>query len=626
MAAEPPDPLLDWASVPSIYFPRLSPRREHLGFFWDPEGHVELYILDVRGGPPVQLTHGDLPKSPNAQFVWSPDDRTIVFSKDIDGNELHDLVRIDRASGSVMALTRDPTCQRYPLSFSPDGRWILYASDQGVAGEERQLDLWRIPADGGTAERIAHHRQPVVAWVSRSLYSPDGSWVTYAASDQDDPRDAEVFLTQPGTPGSERLLSVQKGSKEVPVTWSPDGRSIAVESDAGEFVRAGLLDVRSREVRWVGGGRVDESPVDFSPDGRLLLVLRVRGVHVQPVVYDLETGADRVIPANLDFAGEASFLADGRRVLLVRNDSDRPSSVVTWDSVGEKVEEVMRPNYGPVSPIAPVSSEVIRYPSFDGREIEAILYRPRARAGPGPFPALVQVHGGPTWQFFDGFDGLTQYLVAAGFVVLQPNVRGSTGYGSRFRDLNLRDIGGGDLKDVTSAAEYLRRHPYVDPQRLGIYGVSYGGYLTYAALTMTPELWSAGVAIAGVTDWKLCYDEELPALRHYDHEMMGDPVENAVLWRERSPVYFADRLRAPILMIHGLHDPRCPVNQARVFREALLRLGRKEGRDFEYLEFSDEGHGSADREQILRAYRPAFSFLERHLLGRAGNPTDLTGP
>jgi len=614
MEKEDRDPLLDWVSVPAISFPRLSPRREHVGFLWDPDGRVELYVVDLRGGPPVQVTHGDLPKSPNAPFVWAPDDRSLVFSRDREGNELHDLVRIDCATGSVTELTHDPTCQRYALSFSRDGRWLLFASDQGLSGEERQLDLWRISANGGEAERIARHRQPVNVWISRYLFSPDGGRVVYAASDQDDPRDTEVFLVRPGDGRPERIFSVRKGSKEVPVAWSPDGRSVAVESDAAEFARAGILDVGSGDVRWLGPGAADETPVDFSPGGKALLVFRTRGVRVQPVVYDLTNGEERVIPVNIDFAGEAGFLADGQRVVAIRNDSNRPNSIVAWNPNGGTIDEVLPPSFGPILPGEITSSEVVRYPSFDGREIEAILYRPRTSSDSEPAPALLEVHGGPTWQFFDSFDGVTQYLVSLGFVVLRPNVRGSTGYGSGFRDLNLRDLGGGDLKDVAAAAEYLRHRPYVDPHRLGIIGASYGGYLAYAALTWYPDLWAAGVAIAGVTDWNLCYQEELPALRHYDLELMGDPVENAALWHDRSPVHFAARVRAPIMMVHGVHDPRCPVSQARVFRDALVRLGRKEGQDFEYLEFSDEGHGSADREQTLRLLRPTISFLRRNLL------------
>jgi dipeptidyl aminopeptidase/acylaminoacyl peptidase len=619
MEKERHDRLWDWVSVPSIGFPRISPCREKIGFLWDPEGRAELFVLDLRATqetPPVQVSHGDLPKSVTAPIAWAPDERSLIFSRDQEGNELHDLCRIDCASGEVTELTHDPTCQRYAISFSPDGRWLFYASDPSVPGEERQLDLWRMPSAGGEPERIAHHRQPVHVWITRNLCSPDGTRVAYAASEQDDPRDTEVFLARPGVAGSERLLSVEKGSKEIPVTWSPDGRSIAVESDAAEFVRAALLNVDTHEVRWLGPGTADESPVDFSPDGRSLLVTRSHGVRVQPVVYDLASGTERVLPIHLDCTGEVGFLPDSRRVVAVRNESNRPHGIVVSQSETGSVKDVLPPNYGPIGPSLIVPSEVVRFPSFDGLEIEAMLYRPRHRAGAPKAPALIEVHGGPTWQFYDGFDGLTQYLVSLGFVILQPNIRGSTGYGSRFRDLNLRDIGGGDLKDVVAAADYLCRQPDVDPGRLGIYGRSYGGYLTYAAMTMYPDLWAAGVAIAGVTDWKLCYEEELPALRHYDHEMMGDPVENAALWRERSPVYYADRLQAPILMLHGLHDPRCPVSQARVFRDALLRLGRKEGRDFEYFEFSDEGHMSGDREQVLRSYRPAFAFLQRYLLDR----------
>jgi dipeptidyl aminopeptidase/acylaminoacyl peptidase len=610
-----PDRLWDWLSVPGFAFPRLSPRRERLAFFWDPEGRVELYVLDlVRGGRPTQITHGELPKTPSGPFVWAPDDRSVVGTRDREGNELHDLLRVDLSTGTVTDLTHDPTCQRIPVSISPDGRWLLFATDRPLPGEEPQIDLWRLPLDGGEPDRVARHRQPANIWISRYLFSPDGTRIAYGASDEVDPRDVSIFLTRPGDSGSERILSVRTGSKEIPVTWSPDGRSIAFESDAGEFVRAGVLDVASRQVHWLGTGDVDESPVDFSPDGRSLLVVRSRGVRVGPVVYELDSGSENEGPVHLDFRGEAGFLSDGRRVLAVQNESSRPCNVVAWDPASRRTEEVLAPQYGPISPEEPTPSEVIRYPSFDGLEIEALLYRPRRRTGFGRAPAIVQVHGGPTWQFYDGFDGLTQYLVSIGFVVLMPNVRGSTGYGSRFRDLNLRDVGGGDLKDVVAGVEYLRRQPFVEPERIGIFGVSYGGYLTYAALTGYPDLWRAGVAIAGVTDWRLCYDEEHPELRHYDVEILGDPVENAALWRERSPVYFADRLRAPLLMLHGLHDPRCPVNQARAFRDALVRLGRKPGRDFDYIEFSDEGHGSADREQLYRSYGPAFSFLHRHLV------------
>ena len=617
MAAETRDRLLEWLSIPSIGFPKFSTHRDRLGFFWDPTGKVELYTLRLDGGPPVQVTHGELPKSPNAPFVWSPDDRSLFVSRDKEGNELHDLCRIDLEDGSITPLTNDPTCQRYAISVSPDGRWLVFASDKGRDGAERQLDLWRIPTSGGSAERLSHHRQPVNLGSARQLVSPDGKYLVYGASDQEDPRDAEVFLARTDGSGTERIFSVRPGSWELPATWSPNGRLVAIESDATPFKRSGLLDIDSHDVRWLGAGTADEIPADFSPDGRSLLVFRFQGVRVEPAIYDLKTGGETIVPFGLDQMGEMSFLPDGHRVAAVTVASNRPNHVAVWSPADHGISDVLPPNFGPLTARDAVSSETIQYTSFDGRPIEAILYRP---PGGRKSPAVVEVHGGPTWQFFDTFDVFTQYLVSLGLTVLQPNVRGSTGYGSEFRDLNLRDLGGGDLKDVAAAAEYLRQQPYVDPNRIGIWGVSYGGYLTYAALTWYPELWACGVAIAGVTDWKVCYDEELPALQHYDRQLMGDPVKNATLYHDRSPVHFAQNVKAPLFMIHGLNDPRCPVSQARLFRDALIRFGRKEGVDFEYLEFSDEGHGSADREQMLRTYRPAFTFLERHLQATRTRP------
>ena len=615
------DPLLDWLSVPSIAFPRLSPLRERLGFFWDPEGRAELFVLDVRGGRPTQVSHGEVPKAPTAQIVWAPDGRSIVFSKDTDGNELHDLYRIDVPDGRVTRLTDDPTCQRYALGFSGDGRSLLFASDKGVDGEARQLDLWRMRADGTDIVRIARHRQPVYLWVTRNLFAPDDRTIAYCASDEDDPRDGGVYLLRPASAEPELALHVRRGSRVAPTAWSPDSRTIAVVTDAYDFDRAGLLDVRSREVRWLGAGTADEAPIDFSPDGRSLLVTRVEGVRVHPVVYDLSSGEEWVVSAQLDFRGGAGFLGNSRQVLVVRTDSRRPHSVVVASREETTAREVMPPNFGPIPSDQVVPSEVVRYPSFDGRPIEALLYRPPRASPSNPVPAIVEAHGGPTWQFYDDFDVFSQYLVSRGFAVLRPNVRGSTGYGREFRDLNLMDLGGGDLKDVASASDFLRRQPFIDPDRVAIYGVSYGGYLTYAALTWYPHLWRAGVAIAGVTDWKRGYDEEVPDLQHYDRELIGDPVENAALYHDRSPVFFAKNVTAPILMIHGANDARCPVSHARGFRDALVREGRREGVDFEYLEFSDEGHSRGDREQYLRSYRPAFDFLERHLSSPDLRPT-----
>ena len=260
-----------------------------------------------------------------------------------------------------------------------------------------------------------------------------------------------------------------------------------------------------------------------------------------------------------------------------------------------------------------IASEHIRYDSFDGLSIPALLYRPRDIAPGAKLPALVLVHGGPTAQWFRGFDLYAQFLADAGYVVIEPNVRGSTGYGVKFRDMALRDWGGGDLEDVAHAAQYLKALPYVDPERIGIYGGSYGGYMTFMAVTKKPGLWKAAVAAVGITDLHLLYEHSMEHFKYILRQQMGDPVQAAELWRERSAINFVANMRARLLMVHGVNDPRCPVEQSRVFRDRLVELNRTEGVDFEYFEFGDQGHGSADIQQKIRTYHLLTGYMQRNL-------------
>lgn len=197
---------------------------------------------------------------------------------------------------------------------------------------------------------------------------------------------------------------------------------------------------------------------------------------------------------------------------------------------------------------------------------------------------------------------------------MQPNIRGSTGYGVEWRDLNLKDWGGGDLEDVVAGARYLRALPFVDPDRIGIFGGSFGGFMTYMAVTKKPEVFKAGVAWVGITDLHKLYEEDMEHSRYYFRSQMGDPVKDYVLWRDRSAIEFAHQLKAPILIVHGVNDPRCPISQARIFRDKLLQLGKQEGQDFEYHEFADEGHGpGGDIQGKIRTFKLLADFLERRL-------------
>jgi dipeptidyl aminopeptidase/acylaminoacyl peptidase len=179
-------------------------------------------------------------------------------------------------------------------------------------------------------------------------------------------------------------------------------------------------------------------------------------------------------------------------------------------------------------------------------------------------------------------------------------------------EANQGDIGGGDARDVAAGARLLAQDPDIDPARIVCGGGSYGGYMTYRQLTHFPELWAGGIAIVGITDWEHMYGESMPHFQHLLHRLFGgSPSEVPERYRAASPIHEAERLRAPILILHGLNDPRCPIAQARRFRDRLLALGRREGRDFLYHELGDQGHGSADVGQRLATYGRIDDFLGR---------------
>ena len=406
---------------------------------------------------------------------------------------------------------------------------------------------------------------------------------------------------------------MKPGSQDVLAGWHPDSRQIAVTSDASGQNRAGILDIETGAVRWLTPEGVEESALRFSKQGRWLATFRNTDSSISPVLYDVESGRARELQLPAGVAFGAQFFDGDRKLLLQYTTDTNRASLVAYDLERDTFESVLEPEYGMIDRSVFVKTEHVWYPSSDGTRVPALLYRPKEIAPGEKLPALVHVHGGPTGQWFRAFDPFAQFLVDRGLVVLEPNIRGSTGYGVAFRDAALKDWGGVDLEDVAAGAEYLRTLPYVDPERLVVFGGSYGGFMTFIAATKKPDLWRAAVAWVGISDLHRMWDESKEHFRYFLREQMGDPEKDRALWRDRSAIEFADRLEAKLLMVHGVNDPRCPVSQSRIFRDKLLSLGKREGVDFEYVELGDEGHGSADIQQKIRTFTILAEYLERVL-------------
>ncbi len=610
---EPRIPLEELCRLPSFFLPVVSWKGDRVAFYWDRTGRIELFVMDLATRAVRQVSHGETPRALRTGFTWTRDDREIAFGKDTGGNEQHDLYAIDVEAGAVRQLTNDPAAEEHAVEFSPDDQWLLVNTNKRLPetpDRPGQLNLWKVKRDGSAYVPLTRHAFPAfaVGW------SKDGSKIAYVTNE--DPthlKNLDGYLVDPEGKTRRKVWSVRSGSQDTFGGWHPDSRRIAVTSDASGQNRAGILDTETTEVRWLSPEGVEEQALRFSKDGTLLACIRNHESSVTPVVYEVETGKARTLKLPEGFAVGAQFFERDSKLLVTYSTDVTRSSLVAYDLASDTYEALLEPEYGSIDRSVFVQARHVYYPTFDGKQIPAILYTPKDAAAGEKLPAIVHVHGGPTGQWFRGFDPFAQFLADRGFVVIEPNIRGSTGYGVEFRDAAIKDWGGADLEDVAAAAKYLKTLPYVDGSKLVVFGGSYGGFMTFIAATKKPDLWRAAIAWVGISDLHRMWDESKEHFRYFLREQMGDPEQDRALWRDRSAIEFAHQLKAKLLMVHGVNDPRCPVSQSRMFRDRLLALGKKEGVDFEYVELGEEGHGSADIQQKIRTFTILADYLERVL-------------
>jgi dipeptidyl aminopeptidase/acylaminoacyl peptidase len=257
-----------------------------------------------------------------------------------------------------------------------------------------------------------------------------------------------------------------------------------------------------------------------------------------------------------------------------------------------------------------VEPYLVHYPSRDGKwSISALTYVPNNIQRNSKYPAIVYIHGGPASQSMNSFNRFIQYIVNQGYVVIAPNYRGSTGYGKTFTEANFGDAGGGELHDVLDAAEWIKKSGFVDPQKMVVMGGSYGGYLSMMAVTKAPQMWAAGVPIVPFVNWFTEIEHEDPILREYDLATMGDPVKNKALYEDRSPINFVDQIKAPLLLLAGGNDPRCPKSEAQQVADAV----KKRGGSVQIKVYENEGHGFSRVENQIDAYQRVSDFLKVHV-------------
>jgi dipeptidyl aminopeptidase/acylaminoacyl peptidase len=331
-------------------------------------------------------------------------------------------------------------------------------------------------------------------------------------------------------------------------------------------------------------------------------------------LYDLVTGRATALPLPKgmnELAGEHSaFSKDGAHLLYNHNGATAPGDLWVYQLATGRSHQVTQSLVAGVHSEDMVEPFLVHYPSRDGKwTISAFVYVPYNMVRNGLNAAIVYVHGGPASQSVNSFSRFIQHMVNQGYMVIAPNYRGSTGYGKEFQQANLFDMGGGDLQDVLAAADFIKQTGYLDPKKVVLMGGSYGGYLTMMGVTKAPDVWAAGVPIVPFVNWFTEIQNEDPVLQQSDLATMGDPEKNKALFQDRSPIFFVDQIKAPLFLLAGGNDPRCPEEESQQVIDAI----KKRGGVVEFKIYANEGHGFARVENQIDAYQRVSGFLKAHV-------------
>ena len=600
-------------SIEKLYMTRTigdstwSPDGKQIAFISNISGRNNLWLVPASGGWPTQLTISDQRQS---QPVWSPDGTWIAFISDHDGDEQWDIFLVSPKSGDVVNLTTSPESAEEDPTWSPDGRQLAYIT-KSKTGSTFEIELMDVDT-----RHVRHltRNTPKELSNGKPIFSRDGKFLVYTQSHASG-KDSNILVLDLASGESINLTRHEDEHTYEADAISPDGKTVLITSNAHNgYDNVGLLDIASKKIDWLTAGKWRLRAGTFSPDGKSLTWTANVDGNTDIYLYDMASRRADALPlkpgVNSLGGNPLPYSRDGSKLLYYHNGADAPSDAWVYDIASKQSQQVTHSLVAGLNSADMVEPYLVHYPSRDGKwTLSAFAYVPNNIQRNGKFPAIVYIHGGPAAQTVNSFNRFVQYIVNQGYLVIAPNYRGSTGYGKEFTDANRGDAGGGELHDVLDAAQWIEKSGFVDPKKLIVMGGSYGGYLSMMAVTKAPDMWAAGVPIVPFVNWATEIANEDPLLREYDLATMGDPVKNKALYDDRSPINFVDRIKAPLLLLAGGNDPRCPHEEAQQVADAV----KKRGGSVQLKIYENEGHGFARVENQIDAYRRVSDFLKVHV-------------
>jgi dipeptidyl aminopeptidase/acylaminoacyl peptidase len=578
----------------------ISPDRQRLVFAWNKTGRWELWESGVRELAPAGQTTSCLTSElEGSKFSprCSPDGTQLAFALDIDGSESYHIMIHDLNTNVSKDLTPNIAYAHQPnFSWSPDGKILAVLSDK-----HGQFALHLLHLDGTPGRMIKNVFRPCwdVTW------SPDGQWIAIEAESTASNRSIYVMpINRPRKTGkgkATKVATTQINLNAQNPVWSPDSKFLAFSGENGEWHDIGLFNVENQEITWVNESTGDDTQPAWSRSGDIIGWVHSEGASTS---FQFKKGSDAVRQKKIGDGVHyfPQFTDEG--VVILYEDPRHPCDLWKINLEDDSIQQLTNSFPEDLRGAEFILPEEVFYPSKDGTQIPALLYRAKDSTR-----AVIEIHGGPNWLYQFLWDPMMSYMVSRGWTVLAPNYRGSSGYGKKWQTASRYDMGGVDTDDCAAGANYLIENNLADKDKIAVTGRSHGGFLTMTCMTMYPELWAAGSAVVPFLNWLKSHKNSREDLQHWNIENMGDPEDNKELWIARSPYFFLDKVVAPVQLICGGNDPRCPASDSIDARDKLVELGK----EVELLLYKDEGHAFLVIENVIDAEVKRMEFLTKAL-------------
>jgi dipeptidyl aminopeptidase/acylaminoacyl peptidase len=594
----------DFVDTVSVAGASFAPDDSRILFSSNKNGVWNAYTMPVGGGDWAAVTSSDTDNS--YAVAYFPTDARMLITRDQGGNELNHLYVIE-ADGSEKDLTPGENLKADFLGFNHAGDGFYVATNERDA---KFFDLYRYDAKTYERTRVFQNDEGY----DLGVVSGDGRWIALGKTRTTNDNDLYVFDS---ANGKVTHISAHEGDAQFSgEDFSPDGKHLYYTSNEGsEFARLRRYDLAAGTHEDVQSEPWDIVRSYFSHNGKY----RVAAINVDGStairLYDAASGAEVALPKLP--AGEirgVNISRSEQRMALYLNGDRQPNDLYVLEFGKDQPTRLTTSLSARIDAADLVESQVVRFAARDGMEIPNILWKPHQATAQNKAPALLLVHGGPGGQTTRAYNYVAQFLANNGYVILGINNRGSSGYGKTFFAADDGKHGREPLWDCVDGKNYLQTLDYVDPDRIGIMGGSYGGYMTVAALAFQPDEFKVGVNIFGVTNWLRTLESIPPyweSFREALYQEIGNPETQRDFLIETSPLFHADKITKPLMVLQGANDPRVIKPES----DDIVAAVKKNGVPVEYVVFDDEGHGFSKKKNQIEGYGKVLTFLDTHLKG-----------